>query len=138
MAKKRPMTWMPKPVRRKRPTIPDALKAQATAKTNELVETVLKSKFIQPPPKKPRFNYVIDVAAKWRGSSLYFVLTYASPGPHALSPTFEAKLARLEYADNQKFDLAFMRHTSEWVTIHNDLSLAECLDAIENDPWFQR
>jgi hypothetical protein len=137
MAKKKPLTWMIRPSRPKKPAIPDSLKAQADAKAKDLVETVLKPRFIQPPPKKPRFNYIIDVAAKWHGSSLYFVSTYACPGPTAISPSFEAKFARMEFACDDKFSLSFLRHTGKWVVLYDRLSLDECLDAIKDDPWFQ-
>jgi hypothetical protein len=74
MAKRRPVTWMVRPGKPKKPSIPESLKALVAVRAKKLVETVLKPKFIQPPPKKPRLNYIIDVAAKWHGSSLYFVL----------------------------------------------------------------
>ena len=137
MAKKRPLTWMVRPTKAKKPAIPDSLKAQADAKVKELVENVLKPRFIQPPPKKPRFNYIIDVAAKWHGSSLFFISTYACPGPTAISPSFEAKFARMEFVGGREFSLSFMRHTGKWVVLFERLSLDECLDAIRNDPWFQ-
>lgn len=136
MAKKG-MTWLPARTRPKKSTISDELKAQVDAKAKKLVETVLKPKFIQPPPKKPRFNYVIDVTAKWHGSTLYFISTYACPGPTAISPTFEAKLARMELVGRSTFNLSFMRHTGKWIVLFRCVSLDECLDAIENDPWFQ-
>jgi hypothetical protein len=137
MAKNRPLTWMAGPARPKKLAIPDSLKAQVDAKAKELVETVLRPRFVQPPPKKPRFNYIIDVAAKWHGSSLFFISTYACPGPTALSPTFEAKFARMEFVGDSKFNLSFMRHTGKWVVLHQRLSLGECLEAIKDDPWFQ-
>ncbi len=137
MAKKQPFTWMIRPSRPKKPPIPDSLKVQAEAKAKELVETVLKPRFIQPPPKKPRFNYIIDVTAKWHGSSLYFISTYTCPGPTAISPTFEAKFARMEFVAGSKFSLSFMRHTGKWVVLYDGLSLDECLDAIQHDYWFQ-
>lgn len=137
MAKKHPMTWLPARSRPKKSSISDAFKAQVDAKAKKLVETVLKPKFIQPPPKKPRFNYIIDVAAKWHGSSLYFISTYACPGPTAISPTFEARFARMEFVGSSKFNLSFMRHTGKWVVLFRSLTLDECLDAIENDFWFQ-
>jgi hypothetical protein len=137
MAKKQPLTWMIRPTRPKKPTIPESLKAQADAEAKEFVETVLKPKFIERPPKKPRFNYIIDVAAKWHGSSLFFVSTYACPGPTSLSPTFEAKFARMEFVSNGKFSLSFMRHTGKWVVLYDRLSLDECLEAIKTDYWFQ-
>jgi hypothetical protein len=137
MAKKKPLTWMIRPSRPKRAAIPDSLKARADAKAKELVATVLKPRFIQPPPKKPRFNYIIDVAAMWYGSSLFFISTYACPGPTAISPTFEAKFARMEFVGNSSFSLSFMRHTGKWVVLFDCLSLDECLVAIRDDPWFQ-
>jgi hypothetical protein len=128
---------MVRPTRPKKSGIPESLKSQVNAKAKQLVETVLKPKFIQPRSKKPRFNYIIDVAAKWHGSSLYFVSTYACPGPTALSPTFEAKFARMEFVGSGKFSLSFMRHNGKWVVLYDRLSLDECLAAIEDDPWFQ-
>lgn len=137
MTKTKPMTWLPGRSRPKKEPIPDTLKAQADAKAKKFVDLVLKPKFIQPPPKKPRFNYIIDVAAKWHGSSLFFVSTYACPGPTAISPTFEAKFARMEFVGSSKFNLSFMRHNDKWVVLYRCVSLEECLDAIENDFWFQ-
>jgi hypothetical protein len=137
MARKQPFTWMIRPSTPKKLTIPDSLKAQADAKAKELVETVLKPRFIEPPPKKPRFNYIIDVAAKWHGSSLFFISTYACPGPNAISPTFEDKFARMEFVGGSQFSLSFMRHTGRWVVLYERLSLDECLEAIKDDPWFQ-
>ena len=136
MAKKG-MTWLPARTRPRKLSISDELKAQADAEAQKLVETVLKPRFVQPPPKKPRFNYIIDVAAKWHGSTLYFISTYACPGPTAISPTFEAKFARMELVGKNTFNLSFMRHTGKWVVLFRCVSLDECLDAIENDPWFQ-
>ena len=137
MPKKKPRTWMVRSTRPKRPAIPEPLKAQVNAKAQELVEKVLKPKFIEPPPKKPRFNYIIDVAAKWHGSALFFVMTYACPRQTAISPTFESKLARMEFVGSGKFSLSFMRHTGKWVVLYQRLSPYECLDAIQNDFWFQ-
>jgi hypothetical protein len=138
MAKRNLMTWIGKSSRPKKRSIPADFKAHVAIKVEKFVETVLKPKFIQPPPKKPRFNYIIDVAAKWHGSSLYFVSTYACPGPTAISPSFEAKFARIEFVGGGKFNLSFMRHTGKWIVLHRFLSLDECLEAIENDYWFQQ
>jgi len=32
--------------------------------------------------------------------------------------------------------MAFMRYTDEWVEIYQDLSIEQCLAAVENDPFF--
>jgi hypothetical protein len=136
MAKKR-KAWMIRPSKKK-PTTPlsDSLKAEVQTKTDALIEDVLKPKHVQPPPKDGQFNYIIDIGAKWYRNYFYFTSTYACPGPNALSPTFEAKFARLEYLGVGKFALYFMRHTGEWVGLYDALSVDDSLRAIRDDPWF--
>jgi hypothetical protein len=114
-----------------------AIKAEVDHKATDLIENVLKPKHIGPPPKGHQLNYLVDITTKWLGSKCYFVSIYRSPGPNAISPTFETKFARLEYVGNAKFNLAFMRHTGQWVQLYDGLSVDECLQAIRNDPWFQ-
>jgi hypothetical protein len=76
MAKKQPLTWMVRPTRPRKSAIPTWPKAQVDTTAKGLVETVLKLKFIKP-PKKPRFNYIIDVAA-CAASGGRFKLAYAT------------------------------------------------------------
>ncbi len=78
MAKKNHMTWMVRPARAKKSAISESLKAQVDANAQELVESVLKPRFIQP-PKKPRFNYIIDVAAT--GTEVPCTLSPPTPAP---------------------------------------------------------
>jgi hypothetical protein len=80
-----------------------------TTKANELIETVLKPKHIQPPPEDPQFNYIVVMYGKWYHRYFYFCATYCVPGPNAPMPGFEAKFARMEYAGNNRFHLSFMR-----------------------------
>ena len=114
-----------------------AIKPEVDQKANDLIENVLKPKHIEPLPKGHQLNYLVDITTKWLGSKCYFVSIYRSPGPNAISPTFETKFARLEYVGDDKFNLAFMRHTGQWVELYEGLSVDECLQAIRNDPWFQ-
>ena len=140
MAKKnkRPKTWMlPSPSQRTaKAPIPEKTKADIDSKATELVER-LKPKYIKPPPKKPRFNYIIDVWTKWLGSTLYFGTTYACPFPNAISPSFELTFARMEHIGRGRFALSYMRHTEKWFKLFPSLAADECLDAIENDCHFQ-
>ena len=78
--KKSPRTWMlPSPSQRTpKAALPEKTKADVDAKAKKLV-AILKPKYVQPPPKKPEINYIIDVWTKWIGSTLYFGLTYACP-----------------------------------------------------------
>lgn len=33
--------------------------------------------------------------------------------------------------------MPFFRHNGKWFTLFEGVSLKECLEAIEEDPWFQ-
>lgn len=134
MAKSR-KRWVYSPPKPARPPIPDALKAELDAKAQPLVEE-LKARFIQPPPDDPRFNYLIDIWTRWYRGYFYFCGTYASPGPNALSPTFEVRFARMEYAGNGHFNLAYMRHTGQWAEVFTDLPLDEALATLGTEPYF--
>jgi hypothetical protein len=128
--------WVYSPPKPTKATVPDDIKAKMETKARELIDTVLKPKHIKPPPKDARFNYLIGLASKWHGPYFYFTSTCACPGPNALSPTFEAKFARLEYVSRHRFNLSYMRHTGKWVELFAGLTLDECLKSIQEDPWF--
>ena len=42
----------------------------------------------------------------------------------------------MEYIGNDKFNLAYMRHTGEWWEIYQELPLLECLSLITEEPHF--
>ena len=113
------------------------VKDEVDTKAGELIEGVLKPKHAKPPPTGHQLNYITNITTKWLGSKCYFISIYRSPGPQAISPTFETKFARMEYVGNAKFALSFMRHTGQWVELYDALTVGECLKAIQDDPWFQ-
>ena len=120
-----------------KPKVPESVKLELERKAQPLVEETLKPAHVQPPPEHARFNYIVDIYAKWYGNYFYFCAKYHCPDPNAISPYFEAKFARLEYVAHDRFALSFMEHTGKWVEIYADLSADECLSAINDDPWFQ-
>jgi hypothetical protein len=134
MAKAKRM-WIWAPDKRHKPKVPAATKAAVTQRADDLVEKVLKKKYIQPPPKNLRWNYLIDIYTKWHGSFFYFCSVYACPGPDAISPQFESRFARLEYVSPDRFNMAYMRHTEEWCELYRGVSLAEALQAVEDDVY---
>lgn len=136
MSKKKPKTWVYAPPKPPKVVVADALKAEVERKAGELIETVLKPKHVKKPPRNAEFNYLIDLSTKWHGAYFYFVSTYACPGPNAISPNFEATFARLEHVGGGRFTLAFMRHTGKWVELLTGQTLDECLQSIQDDPWF--
>jgi len=136
MVKKQQKSWVYSPGKPQPATVPATLKAEVERRAQELLETVLKPKYIQPPPENPQFNYVMDIYTKWYRSYFYFIAKYRVVGPYAIAPSFESKFARLAYAGNNKFNLAYMRHTEQWADIFYDLSLDECLKSVAEDPTF--
>jgi hypothetical protein len=133
---KQPKTWVRSSRRASPLKVPDFVKASIVIKAQKLIDEHLKPAHIKPPPKEADFNYLVDLFAKWHGRYFYFYATYASPGPNALSPTFEIGFARLEYVDRDKFNLSYMRHTDKWCEIYSGLTLEECLTAIKDEPHF--
>ena len=135
MATKR-KTWMIRPAKKPKSSVPDALKREVETKASDLLANVLKPKYVRPPQEDEQFNYIIDIGTKWYRHFFYFFSAYACPSPNALSPTFEEKFARMEYIGDAKFALYFMRHTGEWVGIYDALSVDESMKAIQDDSWF--
>jgi hypothetical protein len=132
----RQKTWVRAAKKPSKPQVSDGVKAELTTKAQGLIEEYLKPQHIKPPPKTDDFNYLIDLFTKWRGRYFYFCTKYASPGPYALSPTFDEQFARMEYAGKGLFNLSYKRHTGKWMEIYSGLTLDECLTSIRDEPHF--
>jgi hypothetical protein len=128
--------WTFSPGKKPKTALPGTLKDEVDTKARELIEMVLKPKYVQPPPTDHQLNYITDITIKWLGSKCYFVSIYTCPGPNAIAPTFETKFARMEYVGDGTFVLSFMRQTGEWVGIYDALSVDESMKAIQDDAWF--
>lgn len=115
--------------------VPVGVKSEVTKRAQALVEE-WKPLSIEKPPKGYRFNYIADLYTKWRGRYFYFCATYACPGPRALSPFFEACFTRLEYVGNNRFNLAYMRHTDKWWETERGLTLADWLETIRGNSLY--
>ena len=135
MAKQR-KAWVFSPAKKTKSSLSGTVKDEVDTKARELIETVLKPKYIRPPPEGSQSNYITDITTRWIGSTCYFISLYACPGPNAISPTFEEKFARMEHVGDARFNLSFMRHTGKWVELYAGLSVDECMKAIRDDPWF--
>jgi hypothetical protein len=118
-------------------SISPSLKTEVERKAQELIDKVLKPKYVRPPKKDEQFNYINDIGSKWFRNYFYFIATYACPGPNALSPTFEQKFARMEPLRDGRFALYAMRYAgNDWVGVLDALSVDECMQVIRDDPWF--
>jgi hypothetical protein len=128
--------WVAGRFPRSRPPIPPSLKQRVQAEADRLLADVLKPRSVQPP--HPEYNYITDIFTRWFRTWFYFCATYTSPPrpPDGVQETFEVRFARLEYAGGERFHMAFMRYTGEWIEIYRDLSLEEALKTMEDDAYF--
>ena len=69
--------------------LPESRKMEVTTKANELIETVLKPKYIQPPVENPRFNYIVDIYGN------RYVSKYAKRGSGASRRSYETLIVRM-------------------------------------------
>ncbi len=131
MAKKnsRKYQWVYSPPK---PEVPDQLKKEVIEKSQALVQR-FKQDYVKPPPKDPKWDYIIEIYTKWHSNYFYFRATYACPGPNAISPTFGTGFARMEYVGDGKFNLAYMRHTGQFWQVDKDLTLKEALQTIQEN-----
>jgi len=120
-----------------KPKVTEEIKAEVQKGADEFVAAFLKPTFIKPPPEDIRWNYIVDIYTKWYRNYFYVCAKYRSPGPNAISEHFETRFTRLEFAGDGKFNMAFMRHTGQWVETSAGLSLEECLESIKQDPFYQ-
>lgn len=128
--------WMFDPPKPPRAVLTKEIKAQVEAAANSLIEE-WKPKYIQPPPTNSSINYITELSTKWFRNWLYFCAKFACPGPTAIAATFETRFIRLEYVSEDKFNLAFMRHTGQWADTNQGLTLAQCVETIRDNPVYR-
>lgn len=133
--KKPPKTWVYAPAKPPKPKVPDDLKAEVAERAEKLIEE-LKPLHIKEPPEGHQFNHIVDLYTKWYRSYFYFCSKYACPGPTAMFPFFESCFARMEYVGDRRFNLAYMRHTGEWLELQQGLTIDECMKAVKDDGFY--
>jgi hypothetical protein len=72
--------WAMYPRKTSTASLPESLKMEVTTKANQLIETVLKPKYIQPAPENAQFNSIIDIYGKWYHKAFYFCAQYRVVG----------------------------------------------------------
>jgi hypothetical protein len=134
--KRPPKMWIYSPPKPSKPKVPDDVKAAVTEQAERLLEE-WRPRHIKPPHPGYQFNYIVELYGKWFRSYFYLCAKYACPGPTALSPFFEARFARLEYVGNRRFNLAFMRHTGQWIETEQGITIDQCFKSIREDSFYQ-
>jgi len=127
--------WVQSSPKKKAPKLSKTVKAQIKAKADALIEEVLRPTYIKPSPENPQFNYVADMHTKWWRNYFYFCATYKTD-ERGIVPSFETKFARLEYLSQDEFNLSAMRHNDQWLELHQNITLDDCFQLIQEDAWF--
>ena len=129
--------WVYSPKKPKKPKVPPTVKADISVKAQALIDDYFKPTFIREVPPDYQWNYVADIYGKWYRNYYYFISIYHCPGPNAISPSFEAKFARMEYVGPDSFHLAYMRHNNKWAEVIYDVSLADAFLQLQTSGFFQ-
>jgi hypothetical protein len=137
MAKRAKKIWLPITPKQAKHTVPESEKQLVKQRCDEIIETELKPKYIEPPPTDNDFNYRVDIFSKWYRNYFYLCSTFNCLSPRAISPSFESKFARLEYVGPDCFNVAYMRHTGQWWEICQNLTLEQCLQELRTNPLLQ-
>ncbi len=116
--------------------VPADIKINTSVEAQKLIDSKLKPAYIKAPGKNLKYNYIVDLYTKWHGPFFYFCAKYRVPRSGAELTHFESKFARLQYADKGQFNLAFQRHTGQWIEVEQAISLKKCLEYIEDDGFF--
>lgn len=122
----------------KKPSVPELTRVALTSKAQELIESKFRHniELNAPAARKYGFNYVVDIYTSWRGRYFYIVAKYCSPRTDAADEFFEVRNPRMEYVRNNRFNLAYMRHTGKWFVVYRELSMEACLEKIEKQELF--
>jgi hypothetical protein len=105
-------------------------KAAIAATWQRFIDEVLKPRFL-PAIRPTQFNYPVDIRGKWHGNRYRFLQRYRSG--QNLGEEFDAPFARLDWADGDRFDIQWHRHTGAWFCLYRGVSLDEALKTIQDD-----
>lgn len=122
--------WYYNPPKQK---VDDFAKERIKKKCDGFIEAVLKPRFIS---NEQKGTHVIDIYSKWWGNYISLYAKYQDTRPRAIEPTYDWKLARIEYLADNRYNLAYFRHTGKWWVIFYEIPLEECFEAIEEMPHF--
>ncbi len=131
---KRKKMWVPFAARKSKAKPPNLNKSALEDRCQPLIER-FKQEYVKENPDK-KYNYLTDVYTKWIRNYLYFCEKYKSEQAGMIEQEFEENFVRLEYLNNDSFNLSYLRHTGRWFPVASNLTLNDCLEMIESIPNF--
>jgi hypothetical protein len=142
--------WVYTPAKAKKPQVPAAAKELITAQCQQLIDSEFKPRYIDNPVNS--FHKITEIYGKWYRNYYYFCSTYhlnlssdalaklteitGESAEQITAQTSENKFTRLEYIGEDKFNLAYMRHTGQWWEVNTGLSLKRTLEELKRNEIF--
>jgi len=124
--------WIYSPAKPKKPQVPATEKELITEQCQQLINSEFKPRYINPNPAKNQ-RIITDIYGKWYRSFYYLCCIYRFDTATPSNEDIEEKFTRLEHIDENKFNLAYMRHTGQWWEIRTGISLKRALEEIKNN-----
>ena len=119
-----------------KPKVDELTKERVKKECDAFIESVLKPRFITNEESSLDGTTLIDIYSKWWKNFIHINAIYQDTRPQAIKPSYDWKLARIEYMKENEYNLAYFRHTGKWWTIFYEIPLEECFEAIEDMPHF--
>ncbi len=82
-------------------------------------------------------NYIADIYSKWHQNYFYLCEQYKSENENRISDEYARKYLRLEFISENNFNFSYFRHISQWHLVAENVTLAECLKMINENPNFR-
>ena len=115
---------------------PEDEKRSISQACEAFIHDILMPRFL-PEIRPTGFNYPVDIFGKWHGGKYRFIQRFRSDDvENALEPEFDRPFARLEYVSRDRFDLSYFRHTEQWWTLYQGVTLEEALSLLESEGIF--
>ena len=134
----RKKVWMYSP-KKEKPQMSENKKAEIFAECQKFINSDLLPYLAKDSNKNQKQPHLAEIKCKWHGNFLYFIACYKNGKIKMSLSECEEKFVRLEYQKNNKFLIAYFRHTGQWHNLGygNEISLKECFEMILELPHLQ-
>lgn len=109
-------------------------KTQALTRIETYLTEEVKPYYIRAETISEEFPYPTDIRVEWRKNTLFFIKQLFDPNDGEF---FEHEYAKMSLRAKNSFNLAYHRHTGAYFILYYDISLDECLKALETNMLLQ-
>ncbi|MBX9702105.1 MAG: hypothetical protein K2X74_21905 [Acetobacteraceae bacterium] len=121
-----------------RPTIPpEALKRAVAARCDAWIAEVLVPRHLPAIRPHAEFNYCIGLHGARRGNSYRFLKRWRTGTSRVPVEQWDSPWCRLQHFSPGRFDVGWMRHTGQWWTLRERLTLDEAMAYLAEEPVLQ-